>query len=121
MSEFGILAGNLKKNQKQNLKHGGNGGINLRERRKAKAFWGSWEIETASRDSMSMARKPLKTPFSPFLRSLLFLRSLRVSGLAFGFCGKDFMSESLDGVGIAAAIRSQGAQEQYYRAINRRL
>jgi len=31
------------------------------------------------------------------------------------------MSESLDGVGIAAAIRSQGAQEQYYRAINRRL
>ncbi|MBZ5522444.1 MAG: hypothetical protein LAP21_09415 [Acidobacteriia bacterium] len=31
------------------------------------------------------------------------------------------MSESLDGVAISAAIRNQGAQEQYYRAINRRL
>ena len=31
------------------------------------------------------------------------------------------MSESLDGVAIAAAIRNPGAQEQYYRAINRRL
>ncbi|HWZ45121.1 MAG TPA: hypothetical protein VNW97_16720, partial [Candidatus Saccharimonadales bacterium] len=31
------------------------------------------------------------------------------------------MSESLDGVAITAAIRNPGAQEQYYRAINRRL
>src|SRR5258708_31618110 len=60
----------------ENLKHGGNGGINLRKRRKT--------LKRDSRGRNHGNRKNFyKALFHPKPSSDLFLRSLRVSGLAF--------------------------------------